>query len=1220
MMMLPGESKKRLAVVVCFLLMTFPTICPSQESREKLEFLYGERLFKEGLFDLASIQFLRYIGDYPSSPRAPQAQWMAAESDLRSMKYEEARREYLRYVLDYPASPDADLAQLKMGECFEKEGQSEAAAQSYVRLYSMYPQSGRAAEGLYRTAVLYFGMDSLARAESTLRILLDLKSSPEITSKTTFLFADLFNRREKFEQAVKLLTPFLNRPAGDPDRVRAQFKLGRIMEAVGDWKKAMEHYQAAVLASTPDSTSQSALLRLGLLNVMLDAPAEAAGNFRQCVALNGKTFTAYQADYRLGKLEIAGGRFQDALNVFLQIDPDVPEPVRSETLFEKAACLEALGKSAEAAPLYGALLTVPSVPLRKKSMLALAETDCRGGDSDSAFRLYDRYASEFPDDPNADRVCLRKAQIAFDSLGRAEDGFGSLMELWKRFPGSALVPEAQFRYAGRLEECGRKAEAAAFYNRIMGQYPFSDWAERADQRMESLEWNDAGTDASVSRGLSDIMTFLDGNFEGPQKNYRLGMFAFRTLKQYGASVVYLKRWLSGGDESVSADSALLTIAESYRRLCLLENRPAFADSSNRFFSILLGRFPGGPFAANARIRVMLHALESGPEAAVGIPALESVPADTGAGSDRLLLRLARAAFRRDSLQFAMACLNRMGRDFPRGLRSSQALFLKAVLEYRKGRWDSADSLFLECRDRIQNPSAKSDVDWYRGWIQRRKGNASEAVKDFEAALTGCPVSIPPDSLVFNLGDAYQETGGFEKAATLFENALRTDSARAEAVRFGLAPDFHSLKKPLLLRLAKAYSAQNEYPGAKRTLILYARENQEPAGRFLVWSSLSKLAEKEGNHDQARFFLEKIIETDPSDSAYAQLGLMSFSQGRYDEAIPALTRAAETALPGGARASLQSKIIGAMFRLDRITEAESRIKPFESQFKTLPGYREFLCEIELERGKAHARTKSYESALKSLKTVQDYKKSPLVPEADLETGRVLLLMNKTEKGMELLADLVKKYPNHPILPRVYLNLGDQYYRSNQIDNALSAFKVAAADSTHPDVASTAVRYLIKIYEGLQMTDAAMALTRTYLRRYPDAEDALQKKIQIGIYYYDLKEYDRAIDRFRNLKTEADPESEAEIQYWIGKCYADKGQYETAALEYLKVKYLSAPTQLPWATTALYEAGVAYLRLHQAANAKKMFEKIVTTEGATSDLGRIARQRIADIDQGKSEASL
>jgi tetratricopeptide (TPR) repeat protein len=307
-------------------------------------------------------------------------------------------------------------------------------------------------------------------------------------------------------------------------------------------------------------------------------------------------------------------------------------------------------------------------------------------------------------------------------------------------------------------------------------------------------------------------------------------------------------------------------------------------------------------------------------------------------------------------------------------------------------------------------------------------------------------------------------------------------------------------------------------------------------------------------------------------------------------------------------------------MDRMQDGSSRIKSFESQYKNLPGFKEMIREMEMERGRAFIRSKSYETALKSFERVQDEKRSPLVPEADLETGRVLLLMNKTDKGMELLSGLPGKYPGHPILPRVYLNLGDQYYRLNQVEKALEAFKKAAADSSDSEISSVATRYLIKIYEGLQMTDAAMALTRSYLRRFPDAEDALQKKIQIGIYYYELKEFDRALDRFRALKTEADAESDAEIQYWIGKCYADMGQYENAILEYLKVKYVSPPSSLPWAPTALYEAGVAYLRLHRPSTARKMFEKIVASEGASSDLGRIARQKIADIDQGKAEASL
>jgi tetratricopeptide (TPR) repeat protein len=212
-------------------------------------------------------------------------------------------------------------------------------------------------------------------------------------------------------------------------------------------------------------------------------------------------------------------------------------------------------------------------------------------------------------------------------------------------------------------------------------------------------------------------------------------------------------------------------------------------------------------------------------------------------------------------------------------------------------------------------------------------------------------------------------------------------------------------------------------------------------------------------------------------------------------------------------------------------------------------------------------------------------------------------------------MASKYAGQPVVSRVYLNLGDHYYRSNQFDNAMLAFKKAMDDTSNLEVFSDAQRYLIRVYQALQLPDAALAMARDYLRRFPDAEDAFQKKIQIGINYQELKEYDRAIDQFRRLRTVADAENQAEIQYWIGKTYYQMGQFASAVHEFIKVKYQCPPTTLPWAATALYEAGLAYLRLHKPSEARQMFEKIVQTEGATSDLGRIARQRIDAIDAGR-----
>jgi TolA-binding protein len=111
---------------------------------------------------------------------------------------------------------------------------------------------------------------------------------------------------------------------------------------------------------------------------------------------------------------------------------------------------------------------------------------------------------------------------------------------------------------------------------------------------------------------------------------------------------------------------------------------------------------------------------------------------------------------------------------------------------------------------------------------------------------------------------------------------------------------------------------------------------------------------------------------------------------------------------------------------------------------------------------------------------------------------------------------------------------------------------------------------------------------------------------------LKEFSNALESFRDVQKDATDDTEAEIQYWIGKCYYETGQFEEAVLEFLKVKYVSKPTQLPWAATALYEAGTAYMRLKDRDKARQMFQKIVSSEGAASDLGRIAVKRIQEID--------
>jgi TolA-binding protein len=244
----------------------------------------------------------------------------------------------------------------------------------------------------------------------------------------------------------------------------------------------------------------------------------------------------------------------------------------------------------------------------------------------------------------------------------------------------------------------------------------------------------------------------------------------------------------------------------------------------------------------------------------------------------------------------------------------------------------------------------------------------------------------------------------------------------------------------------------------------------------------------------------------------------------------------------------------------------------------------------------------------------YRNTPLVQEAEFEKGRTFMVLNRIEEALDILISMISKYPEHPVLNKVYLNLGMHYYSSQQFENAIDAFKLVIADRSDMQLRRIAMLKIIEVYDGTRMYDAAMAVLRQYIREYPDADDILNNRIKVGTLYMKMNEYSRAIEFLREVKKDADPDSEAEIQYWIGKSYYSMGLFENAVFEYLKVRYLSKPTKLPWATSALYEAGLSYMKLEKSEQARKLFAKIVEKEGAASDWGRFAQARMNELESG------
>jgi TolA-binding protein len=134
----------------------------------------------------------------------------------------------------------------------------------------------------------------------------------------------------------------------------------------------------------------------------------------------------------------------------------------------------------------------------------------------------------------------------------------------------------------------------------------------------------------------------------------------------------------------------------------------------------------------------------------------------------------------------------------------------------------------------------------------------------------------------------------------------------------------------------------------------------------------------------------------------------------------------------------------------------------------------------------------------------------------------------------------------------------------------------------------------------------------LDKYPFSKQTYRKKIDLAQALMNLREYNRAIEHFQKLRPFADGQTEAEIQFYIGQCYREMSNFERASAEYLKVRYLTKPSKLPWHVTALFEAGRCLLKIKETEAAKIIFEGIIKEQGSESNFGRFAQKQLDDLE--------
>jgi tol-pal system protein YbgF len=127
-----------------------PATPPS--AQEQREYDAAFQLLRQSAYDRAIKAFRAFLGKYPRSELADNAQYWIGEAQYVVRNFKGALEEFERVVRDYPGSDKAPDAQLKIGYCHLELGETAKAREALTQLSTRYPASRAAKVGDKRLA------------------------------------------------------------------------------------------------------------------------------------------------------------------------------------------------------------------------------------------------------------------------------------------------------------------------------------------------------------------------------------------------------------------------------------------------------------------------------------------------------------------------------------------------------------------------------------------------------------------------------------------------------------------------------------------------------------------------------------------------------------------------------------------------------------------------------------------------------------------------------------------------------------------------------------------------------------------------------------------------------------------------------------------------------------------------------------------------------------
>ena len=492
-----------LTLFIIIFLMGTTRIYAQENVKESEQLDFAQGLLSRGLYDMAILQYQKFISDYPHSSLLQEAYLSLGEGYFLSQKFDKASDAFNQFKQIFPNSEQLPLSVLRLGQIDIQQKKYDEALKELASIDAQKQLKGRILQSFYfYTAQAYLGRTDTASALSFFQKATQVEGASEYTAYAWEETGKIHTQNGHYSEAMDAYTKSMQLAGDAPLKgeltyriAEAQFLSGKYEDAIKGFGLVLEKYPSLGFGQESLANMLLAYFNLGQYDQLLKVYQQESKQIKNDDAYFVIHFAAVLATIELKEYDQANALLDRVLAF-----PTLKPQEKAKIFIKKADILIREKKYRDGLALLEAYSSKDSDDA-DESFYLKAQGYYGLGDFDHAFNFYENIYLNFPDSrffnaallgqaharkaagrykesellflKYADNQALPdlKSEALYDAVMmavKAEDMSGiisSAKEYLKAFPGSEKYSEVLFILA---DSYGKNSQPQEAVNLLQG--------------------------------------------------------------------------------------------------------------------------------------------------------------------------------------------------------------------------------------------------------------------------------------------------------------------------------------------------------------------------------------------------------------------------------------------------------------------------------------------------------------------------------------------------------------------------------------------------------------------------------------------------------------------------------------------------------------------------------------------------------------------------------